>query len=104
MQKITKNTSSNSYVDGGDKETNLQAVCEVLAGLASGEGQATWTASNTLTKTDTRVTATSRIKLCGARTSAPLGFWYVSSVSAGTFTVTSTEVETAGTVLEYLVV
>ena|SRR3990167_2308106 len=104
MQRLTQNQSSKSYVDGADKELNVQAVAEALGGLASGEGYATWTASNSLVVSDTRVVSSSRIKLCGARTSAPIGFWYVSSVGSGTFTITSTETELAGTVAEYIVV
>jgi len=105
MTQITKNASTGSFSENEEAQAhNVQALCEALAGAVSGEGYATWTAATTLVVSDTRVHANSRIKCLTARTSAPVGFWYVSSVAEGTFTITSTETETAGTIVDYIVV
>lgn len=104
MKRLTQNQSSGSYVDGGDKENNLQAMCEMVGGLASGEGTATWDGTlKTLTVSDTRALANSEILLCGARGAMPLSTWYVSTRSAGSFVITSGEVESASCVVVYLV-
>lgn len=108
MQSFTRNTGGNSqvtFVESGDaKEKNLQAACEALAGIASTEGTATWAALTTLTITDTRVTATSRICGLTASVNAPVGVWYIVSQTAGSFVLGSSEVELAGTKVAYLVV
>ena len=104
MQKLTQSmgNSAKGYVDA-NKDENLQAVCETLGGLASGEGEGTWTAATSLTIADTRVVSTSKI-LISPVTNAPIGFWYVSARSTGSFTITSTETETAGTKVHYIVI
>jgi len=106
MQKLTMNTNSGSYVDGGDKERNLQAIAEGFGGLASGEGVGTWTASTTLTISDTRVVSTSKIFIGAVYGSnAKVGLsWRVSSRSAGSFTITSDSTETAGCTFWYSVI
>lgn len=102
---LTQNQSTGSYVDGADKEQNLQALCEATGGLASGEGQATWGQASTLVVSDTRVVA-SRCRVVGltADGAAPRGLWYISSQGAGTFTITSSEVEASGTKVNYIIV
>ena len=105
--KLTKNTQREdiSYIEDGEtKNKNLQAVCEALAGINDGEGEATWTASNELTVTDERVLSTSLIVGLTAQDAAPVGFWYVSSKSSGEFTITSTETEEADTKVNYIVI
>lgn len=95
-------SSAKSYAEA-NKDENLQSVCEALGGLASGEGKGTWTAATTLTITDTRVVSTSRI-LISAVGAAPIGLWYVSTIGSGTFTITSGETESAGTLVHYIVI
>jgi len=107
MTKITRDTpnSATQFVESEQtRRNNLQALCELAAGVVSTEGQGTWTAANTLTISDTRVTSSSRILLCGADTKDPVGMWYVSSKSSGSFVITSTEVEQAGCIVNYLVI
>ena len=102
----TRNTSISSiqYTDTGQMQvTNLQAVCEAVFGTTSSEGQATWGASNTLTISDTRVKSTSRIVGLTAQGAAPVGAWYVSSVTSGQVVIKSTQTELAGTLCNYMV-
>lgn len=104
---LTQDPSSGSFVDSGaDKENNLQVLCEAFAGTSPGtQGTATWGNAATLTVTDSRVTATSII-VFGAvfGSQAAVGGWRVSSRSAGSFVVTSTETETSGTTFWYFVI
>ncbi len=107
LTKFTKNTATSGieFIESGQsKDQNIQAVCEAVSGKTGTEGRATWTAAASLAVSDTRVTANSRILLCGAETKQPVGFWYVSSKGDGTFTITSTDVEQAGCIVNYLVV
>lgn len=93
------------YVDTGQMQVaNLQAVCEAVFGTTTTEGVGTWTASNTLTISDTRVTANSRIIGLTPGVNAPVGAWYIYSVGSGTFTIKSTGTELAGTKVYYSVV
>lgn len=105
MTKITRNTATPAIAFTECEQSrvnNLQAVCEAIAGIASGEGQATWAGGiKTLTVTDSRVTATSKIFGLTPSVNAPIGFWYISSQTAGSFVITSTEVETVGTIATY---
>ena len=106
MTQLTKNTQRTdiAYVeDGGALKNNVQAVCEALGGSAAGEGQATWAAAATLTVTDSRVISTSKIVL-SASGALPIGLWSVTTKSSGSFVITSSEVEEAGTLVDYIVV
>lgn len=107
--RFTRNTANGSiaFVEA-NKDNNLQAVCESVAGIASTEGQATWGSdANSLTVSDTRVVATSRILICGATkgTNDPTGIAYwVDSISAGSFVLKSQNAEVVGTKVNYMVV
>ena len=59
-----------------------------------------WTTTgNTDTITDTAILDNSYIVV--VHTSAPVGIWYVSSVSNGSATITSSDTESAGTTYNY---
>jgi len=108
--KFTRNTGSGDtskvFVEAY-KDNNLEAVCEAVTGILSTEGEATFTASNSITVTDTRVVSTSRILLCLPikGTLDPTGaFWWVDSQTTGSFVIKSSNPEVAGTKIPYFVI
>jgi len=105
MQRFTKNLgSTNKIYTDGNKRQNVEAACQALGGLNSTEGTATWAAAKTLTVSDDRVDANSHIILGTPKDYEPVGMWYISSQSSGSFTITSGETEQAGCVVRYLVI
>ena len=107
---FTRNTGSGDtdkvFIEAS-RDQNLQAACEALAGILSSEGSATFTAGNSLTVTDTRVDANSRILLCMPikGTLDPTGaFWWVDSQTDGSFVIKSANPEVAGTKIPYIVI
>lgn len=104
MTKPTRNTQNPSiaFIEA-NKDNNLQAVCEAVFGNSSTQGQSTWTATNELTITDDRVLSTSRI-IVTPGVNAPVGVWYIKTLSAGSFVLGSTETELAGTLVNYIVI
>jgi len=108
-QKFTRNTGSgdtNKVFTEANKDQNIEAVCEAVGGIVSTEGLATFTAGNSLTVTDTRVDANSRIVLGGPikGTEDPTGaFWWVDSQTSGSFVIKSSNPEVAGTKIPYFV-
>ncbi len=106
--KFTKNTATPSiaFIEA-NKDQNIQAVCEAVAGLQANEGVATWGSDqNSLTVTDTRVISTSRVLVCGVEkgTQDPTGVSYwVDSKSSGSFVLKSQNAEVAGTKINYMV-
>ena len=104
MTKPTRNTQnpSISFIEA-NKDNNLQAVCEAVFGNSPTQGQGTWTAATELTITDDRVSSNSRIILTPA-VNAPVGVWYVKTLSSGSFVIGSSETELAGTKVNYLVI
>lgn len=110
MTKLTINTQTGSYVESGaDKDQNLQALAEAFGGITAAEhtSKGTWAGSvTTLTITDTRVKADSKIIIGATVGTVPrIGLdWRVSSIASGTFTITSDEQELVGCQFWYFVI
>jgi hypothetical protein len=103
---LTIDASSGSYVDNGaDKNNNLQVLCEAFGGAnVDGQGVGTWATAETKTVTDARVTSDSVIFIQAYGSQTPNGIWTVTSRSAGSFVITSTDTELSGTTFWYSVI